>query len=86
VQGFAASLGIDLLFLFSYSPNLNLIERFWRFVKKKCLYSNYYSNFTQFKMAIDQCILRAPYENTEELESLLRWNFQSFRKVRILTV
>ena len=86
VQGFAASLGIDLLFLPSYSPNLNLIERFWRFVKKKCLYSNYYSNFTLFKTAIDQCILHAPDEDTEELESLLAWNFQSFRKVHILTV
>jgi len=56
VQGFAASLGIDLLFLFSYSPNLNLIERFWRFVKKKCLYSNYYSKCYEYR------ILRRPWK------------------------
>ena len=86
VQGFAASLGIELLFLPSYSPNLNLIERYWRFVKKKCLYSKYYTNFIQFKTAIDQCILRAPYEDSEELDSLLTWNFQSFQKVKILSV
>ena len=86
VQGFAASLGIELLFLPSYSPNLNLIERFWRFVKKKCLYSKYYSNFKEFKTAIERCILRAPHENSEEPESLLTWNFQSFQKVTILTV
>lgn len=86
VQNFAANLGIELLFLPSYSPNLNLIERFWRFVKKKCLYSKYYSNFTQFKAAIDRCILRAPDEDSEELDSLLTWNFQSFRKVKISTV
>lgn len=86
VRDFATSLGIELLFLPSYSPNLNLIERFWRFVKKNCLYSTYYSNFTQFKTAISQCILRAPYEHSEELDSLLTWSFQSFRKVQILPV
>lgn len=30
----AATLGIELLYLPAYSPNLNLIERLWRFVKK----------------------------------------------------
>src|SRR4051812_42596949 len=34
VQGLAVSLGITLLYLPSYSPNLNLIERVWRFVKR----------------------------------------------------
>jgi transposase len=86
VQGFAANLGIELLFLPSYSPNLNLIERFWRFVKKKCLYSKSYSNFMDFKTAIAQCIQQAPFEDSEKLESLLAWNFQSFQKVNISTV
>jgi len=86
VQGFAANLGIELLFLPSYSPNLNLIERFWRFVKKKCLYSKYYSNFKDFKTAIDQCIQQSLRENREELESLLTWRFQSFQKVNISVV
>jgi len=31
----------ERLFLPSYSPNLNLIERLWRFVKKSCLYSRH---------------------------------------------
>ena len=35
VQDFAASLGMELLYLPSYSPNLNLIERYWKFVKKQ---------------------------------------------------
>jgi transposase len=30
----ATELGIELLFLPPYSPNLNLIERLWKFVKK----------------------------------------------------
>jgi transposase len=40
----AKRLEIELLFLPTYSPNLNLIERLWKFVKKKCLYSKYYAN------------------------------------------
>jgi hypothetical protein len=47
---------IELLFPPSYSPNLNLIERFWKYVKKKCLYCRYYPAFAEFKQAIDACI------------------------------
>jgi len=36
VREFAESLNIELLFLPSYSPNLNLTERFWKFVKNQC--------------------------------------------------
>lgn len=85
VQGFAAKLGIELIFLPSYSPQLNLIERYWRFLKKKCLYSKYYPDFMKFKAAIERCITFALHDTPDELESLLTWNFQSFRKVKILT-
>ena len=37
VQAVAQELGIELLYVPTYSPNLNLIERLWRFVKKPCL-------------------------------------------------
>jgi len=36
----AKDLDIHLLFLPPYSPNLNLIERLWKFTKKKSLYNN----------------------------------------------
>jgi transposase len=52
----AASLGIELLFLPPYSPNLNLIERLWKFVKKHCLYSKYYEKFEPFKQVISDCL------------------------------
>ncbi|MBK7953689.1 MAG: transposase [Candidatus Accumulibacter sp.] len=39
VQTCAEKLKIELLFLPTYSPNLNLIERLWKFVKKQCLYA-----------------------------------------------
>jgi len=35
---------IKMAFLPSYSPNLNLIERLWRFFKKKVLYNRYHEN------------------------------------------
>jgi transposase len=44
VQDLAATLHIELLYLPAYSPNLNLIERLWKFVKKEALYSHYYSH------------------------------------------
>lgn len=77
----ARLLDIDLLYLPSYSPNLNLIERLWKFVKKKCLYAKYYSDFSEFKSAISACLSHTHDTYKEELDSLLRLNFQSFKKV-----
>ena len=45
----AEECAIDLCFLPSYSPNLNLIERYWKHVKKTCLYGKYYADFNAFK-------------------------------------
>src|SRR5205807_3947065 len=52
----AKQLGIELLYLPSYSPNLNLIERLWKFVKKECLQSIHYSNYEAFTAAITGCL------------------------------
>jgi transposase len=46
VQDLAKSLKIELLYLPSYSPNLNLIERLWRFLRKASLDSTYYEDFS----------------------------------------
>jgi len=81
----AQSLNITLEFLPSYSPNLNLIERFWKFVKKKSLYSRHYENFTLFKAAINDCIKDSLIKNQKELISLLSWKFQLFKKECFLT-
>src|ERR671917_789466 len=56
VQELAQSLGIELLYLPSYSPNLSLIERVWRFVKKECLRAAYHPTYEAFTAAIDQCL------------------------------
>ena len=86
VQDYAATVNIELLYLPSYSPNLNLIERFWRFVKANCLYSKYYDEYSAFKTAIENCIATANTDHRQKLDSLLSWNFQTFKKVQFLTI
>jgi transposase len=84
VQSVAARLGIELLFLPAYSPNLNLIERFWKFVKKQCLYSKYYADSASFQQAILECIEGAPSRHKDVLAQLLTLKFHSFKEVPVL--
>ena len=82
----AKSLNIELCFLPSYSPNLNLIERVWKFVKKQCLYSKYYEKFPAFKAAISKCLEETMTTHTSALDSLLTLRFQLFEKPQFVTV
>lgn len=81
VESFAAFLGIELLFLPSYSPNLNLIERLWKFVKQQCLYSKYYPTFDLFKHSILCCLSSTHTLHKSKLDSLLTLRFQTFQKL-----
>ena len=83
VMDLAKALGLELLFLPPYSPNLNLIERLWKFVKKECLYSKYYETFTDFQQAIAGCIAEANTTHKEKLASLLTLKFQTFENVNL---
>jgi transposase len=47
---------INLVFLPHYSPNLNLIERFWKFMKKTALAGVYHETKQAFLMAANQFI------------------------------
>lgn len=75
VTQFLETSRVKLVFLPPYSPNLNLIERLWKFMKKKVLYNQYYEKFDEFKEAT-----LGFFENIEqhkaELESLLTNNFR----------
>jgi transposase len=75
----ATQLGLELLFLPPYSPNLNLIERLWRFVRKECLYSHYYEHFTLFKHAITNCLAETTGRHHTALSRLLTLEFQTFQ-------
>src|SRR3954469_17986181 len=84
VLGLAESLGIELLYLPGYSPNLNLIERLWRFVRKQSLDSTYYEDFAQFTTAIDQCLDGLATVHKGEMETLMTHKFQTFGDVPLL--
>ena len=57
---------------------MNLIERLWRFVKNKCLYSTYHEKLPDFKQAISDCVAEADGKYKQELASLLTLKFQTF--------
>ena len=82
----AEALNIELLYLPSYSPNLNLIERLWKFLKKQCLYSKYYDNFGKFKEAISKVLKETHTTHKAELDSLLTLNFQTFKESQFITL
>ena len=84
VRQLAQELGIELLYLPSYSPNLNLIERLWKFVKKECLQSIYYSSYEAFTAAIEKCLAELPTKHKAAMGSLLTHNFQTFENVSIV--
>jgi transposase len=68
---------IQFIYLPPYSPNLNLIERLWKFMKKKTTYDKYYEEFSVFSQKIfeffDNIKMYRP-----ELISLMTENFQLF--------
>jgi transposase len=69
---------IKLIFLPPYSPNLNLIERLWKFILKIVLYNKYYETFVKFKNAC-KSFFRRMKRYKGELSSLMTENFQIIR-------
>jgi len=65
---------IKLIFLPPYSPNLNLIERYWKFFKKKMLNNRYYETFEEFKQAC-KSFFRKRKKYLPELQTLLAESF-----------
>ena len=75
VRKFLETSRIELIFLPPYSPNLNLIERFWKFFKKQVLHDSYYETFCKFRHACEQ-FFRNSTAYAAQLRSLLTENFQ----------
>ena len=84
VQDLARTLNIELLFLPSYSPNLNLIERLWKFVKKAALNSRQHRSFAEFRGTIDDCLDRLPTTHHQSMATLMTLTFQTFQNVSVL--
>ena len=78
VTTFAKSLGIHLLFLPPYSPNLNIIERLWKFTKKEILYGKYYDKPNLFHQTIENFFNGINQNFKSQLSTLLTLKFQFF--------
>jgi len=77
VMNLAEQLKIELIFIPAYSPNLNLIERFWKFVKTE-LRTKFYDDFSEFCAAIDDIIASSVGENRARVETLINEKVQLF--------
>ena len=77
VQETAKKLNIHLDFLPPYSPNLNLIERFWKFTKGE-LRVKYWDDFNAFMTRIDIIIESSTLENRERIDKLIGEKVQIF--------
>jgi len=75
VKEFLEGRKIKLVFLPSYSPNLNLIERIWKFFKKKVLYNRYHENIDAFRK---ECInfFRNIGDYHDEIERIMSGEFE----------
>jgi len=85
VKDLAQDLGITLVFLPPYSPNLNLIERLWKFIKKQVCHGKYYETSDSFQNAIVECLNnlhKNPSNN--KLRTLLKPHFQLFHHAQNL--
>ncbi|MCK5829833.1 MAG: transposase [Methylococcales bacterium] len=71
-------LNIELLYLPTYSPNLNLIERLEPIIKKRILFNRYYGNFSTLKNSIDTCLSGLSTHFKKEIRSLMTLSFKLF--------
>ena len=85
VQGLAEALRIELLFLPAYSPNLNLIERLWKYVKKECLGWRVLAGYAAFTAAIDACLDNLG-DYKEKLRTLMTERFHLTPELSTLVV
>lgn len=71
----AANPLIKIIYLPTYSPNLNLIERLWKFLRKQVTSYYFYEHYAEFRQAILDFFQQIKKYKTE-LESLLTLKFR----------
>lgn len=67
---------IEVVYLPSYSPNLNLIERLWKLLRKECMCNKYKETFKKFCEDILDFLSNTHTKFREKVTSLLAPNFQ----------
>ena len=78
VKELAEELGIFLEFLPVASPNLNIIERLWKFVKTKFLKNRVFTHLDELESVLKTNLKTLKKKYKHELSSLLTTNFQHF--------
>lgn len=68
---------ICIVYLPTYSPNLNLIERLWKFLRKQCLRNKYHLNFEAFSASILDCLSKTHTLFCDKMNNLLAHNFEA---------
>ena len=82
VQTTAKFFNIDLIYLPPYSPNLNLIERLWRYFKKEVMKNKYYADYKSFEIAVETFFTQFE-DRRKDLVSLLNFKFRLLKQVSI---
>lgn len=84
VQEAASALNISLIYLPSYSPNLNVIERLWKYVKSD-IRSNIMkiADFAAFKKHIDNILSESSTTRLKDIGKLVGEKVQLFDNVTI---
>ena len=83
VKALATELGRHLEFLPGDSPNL--IERLWKFLKRRALYGRYHPDFASFRTVIETEIEQLSTTHNSAITSLMTLNFQTFTNVSPLS-
>lgn len=79
----ARELGIELIFLPPYSPNLNIIERLWKHVRRYVLAGRYFDTPAKFHEALRRFFEEDYHNHIQDLRTLLTLKFQSFENAQI---
>jgi transposase len=87
VKDTALKLKLNLVFLPPYSPNLNLIERLWKFVKAEVCAANYFQDAKTFQNSIIDFLYQLNRKKSmkKQLKTRLSLNFQLFSNAQNLT-
>lgn len=75
VQEWVERSNIEIYYLPPYSPNLNIVERMWKYFRKIVMHNVYYPTFYDFKKAASE-FFRLIRHRRDDLKTMLADNFE----------
>ena len=61
---------LELVFLPPYSPNLNIIEEFWGWLKRSCIYNVFYSSVSEIRKRVQTFVCEVNKRPEEVIDRL----------------